>query len=139
MVISEQPMEADVEAGYAAFVPSIAVNKDGVVAVSWYDRRGLPQSQRVPLEVTTGPYAGMNVTHRVTDGWNVRLRVSLDGGATWLPSVQLNEQPSRGEVEIGHTAGLAAAADGRFHATWIDSRTGTKQLWSAAIEVTREK
>ena len=132
VVISEQPMDADPEAVYATWMPSIAVNKDGVVAVSWYDRRGLPKPRMVPTEVK---FQGRLVPKRVTHGWNVRLRVSLDGGATWLPSVQLSEQPSQRELQVGHTAGLAAAADGRFHATWIDDRTGTTQLWGAAVEV----
>jgi hypothetical protein len=29
----------------------------------------------------------------------------------------------------------AAAADGRFHAARIDERTGTNQLWTAAVDV----
>ena len=131
-------MDADPEAVYATFIPSIAVNKGGVVAVSWYDRRGLPKPRMVPIEVTLDGRV-VSTRKRVTHGWNVRLRVSLDGGAAWLPSVQLNEQPSRRELQVGHTAGLAAAADGRFHATWIDDRTGTTQLWGAAVEVKSER
>lgn len=134
VVISEQPMDADPETVYATFTPSIAVNRDGVIAVSWYDRRGLPKPRMVPTELKMKDRV-VSAFKRVTHGWNVRLRVSLDGGATWLPSVELNEQPSQGRVAIGHTAGLAAAADGRFHATWIDDWTGTGQLWGAAVEV----
>ena len=35
----------------------------------------------------------------------------------------------------GDTAGLAADADGVFHALWIDSRTGVHQMWTATIAV----
>jgi hypothetical protein len=35
----------------------------------------------------------------------------------------------------GDTAGLAASADGTFHALWIDNRTGVQQAWTAAITV----
>jgi hypothetical protein len=39
-ILSEQPAEA--KADYSAYMPTIAVNKDGAVAVTWCDRRGLP-------------------------------------------------------------------------------------------------
>lgn len=129
IVISEQPMEAGSSGEYMTFIPSIAVNRAGVVAVTWYDRRGLPPGQHVPIE------GQPSVFRTEASGWNVRLRASLDGGHTWLPSVQINEQLGPGETDLGHAAGLAASPDGRFHAAWIDNRTGHDQLWTAAIEV----
>jgi len=54
------------------FLPTVAVNKAGVVLVTWYDRR----------ENSDGL------------GWYVRARGSLDGGETWLPSVQVSEKPN---------------------------------------------
>jgi hypothetical protein len=137
VVISEQPMQGGAEGEYITFMPSIAVNNDGAVAVSWYDRRGLQKSKLVPTAFDSrGRVSAFNLE---ANGWNVRLRASLDGGATWLPSVQVNEEPGQGRIEVGHTAGLAAGADGRFHAAWIDNRTGKCQLWTAAIEVKSEK
>jgi hypothetical protein len=38
-------------------------------------------------------------------------------------------------MEYGHTAGLTAAADGRFFPAWIDDRTGRPQLWCAPCTV----
>jgi hypothetical protein len=35
----------------------------------------------------------------------------------------------------GHTAGLAAAADGVFHPLWVDNRTGRPQMWTATVSV----
>jgi hypothetical protein len=35
----------------------------------------------------------------------------------------------------GHSAGLAADANGVFHALWIDNRTGRAQMWTAPITV----
>jgi hypothetical protein len=100
-------------------MPSIAVNKEGVVAVSWYDRRGLA--------------AG-------TSGYNVRMRTSLDGGASWLPSAQPNEKSCQSSVgSLGDTAGLAADADGSFHPVWIDNQTGTRQVWTATVKVERNE
>jgi hypothetical protein len=42
----------------------------------------------------------------------------------------------RGNVEDArYWTGLAAAADGRFHAAWIGDSTGRRQVWTAAVEV----
>lgn len=104
-------------------MPALAVNKDGVVAVSWYDRRGLPDvmGERAP---NYGP------------GCNVRIRLSLDGGNTWQPSVQVNDKPIRASVwELRDTADLTADAAGVFHAHWIDDQTDVLQVWTAAVEV----
>jgi hypothetical protein len=133
--------------------PLVAVNRNGVVAVSWYDRRDHPD----------------NI------GWDVRFSVSLDGGESWAASTKVSEfgyradgraeYPvivlSRGggnpisknasgsmselgfeyfEVDYsrqtgGDTAGLTADASGTFHPVWVDNRTGVAQLWTAAIAV----
>ncbi len=131
--------------------PVVAVNKDGVVGVLWYDRR------------------------ETTDfGWYARFSVSLDGGATWTPSVRVSERPHAhplsetvpvetfacgvsgnrcfeprptGDINLrvhlaqkpyndaGETTGLAADATGVFHALWVDNRTGVAQVWTAPISV----
>ena len=52
--------------------PVVAVNKDGVVAVAWYDRRDFED----------------NIS------WNIRMRASLDGGETWTPSVKVTDKGS---------------------------------------------
>jgi hypothetical protein len=125
VVISEQSMEASPDEVYMSYLPGIAVNKDGIVAVSWYDRRGLSPAKNWEA-----------------DGWNVRLRVSVDGGATWLPSVQINERPGRGSAgSVGNTTGLVATADGRFHAAWIgkgNAEESSNEVWSAVVEVKSE-
>jgi len=117
------------------FMPEIAVNKDGVVGVTWYDRRDHPDNL----------------------GWDVRFTASVDGGATFLPSVKVSErgtsfpagtsrEPSgwgsqidagRGSFTFmgGDTAGLAADAAGEFHAVWVDNHTGVPQVWTAAIKL----
>jgi hypothetical protein len=130
IVLSEQSMTGDGQPGeYMSFKPSIAVNRSGAIAVSWYDRRGLAPPGRQPVPDHKYSFK------LLTEGWNVRVRVSQDGGATWLPSVQVNEKPGRGLADVGHSAGITASADGRFHPVWIDNRNGTKQLWTAAITV----
>ncbi|PYR73276.1 MAG: hypothetical protein DMF86_20965 [Acidobacteria bacterium] len=54
-------------------LPAVAVNNAGVVAVTWLDRR--------------------DAADRLA--WQARIRVSLDGGETFLPSVMVSEAPAR--------------------------------------------
>lgn len=115
-LLSEQPETKANGKSFDALIPTIAVNKAGVVAVLWYDRRGQPPG---------------------SNRWNARLRASLDGGETWLPSVQINEVTSEkvGLASLGHTVGLIADANDAFHSLWIDNRTGIRQVWTATVTV----
>jgi hypothetical protein len=125
-------------------MPTVVVNKDGVVGILWYDHRG----------------------DSTDAGWTVRFRASTDGGLTFGPSVQVSEVTSkpgwsekhsifsawtratsgeRGGIDVsigsnfefsgGDTGGLAADASGVFHSLWTDSRSGAVQLWTAPITV----
>jgi hypothetical protein len=122
----------------------VAVNKDGVVAVMWFDRRDHPDNL----------------------GYTVRVRASFDGGDTFTPSTPVSEpyDPSRtnpmplgetsggwgstgGPVTLGvhafnysagHTVGFAADAGGDFHALWVGNSTKVPQLWTAPISVKGE-
>ena len=122
------------------FMPNVAVNRDGVVGVAWYDRRDRAD----------------NI------GWDVRFAASLDGGVTFLPSVRVSAEGMRFGTDDawiiearatttpapaldlslntftflgGDTAGLVADASGVFHAVWIDNSTGLPQVWTAPITV----
>ncbi len=117
--LSEQPETDDPSQDYIAYIPCIAVNKAGVIAVTWYDRRGLPGVE----------------SDGSRKGWNLRMRVSLDGGATWPPSVLVTSQGSNGKLTGWHTAGLSADAAGDFHPAWIDDRSGKPQLWTTRVTV----
>jgi hypothetical protein len=145
----DQPFDAlDPSRGPDDFMPVVAVNRDGVVGVMWYDRRDSKDNL----------------------GWNVRFRASLDGGETFLPSVKISEAPAvfnentkwpsfywnavtgGGSVQPGGPltldlqitgqlfnggdyAGMMADAEGVFHPIWADNRTGVHQLWTSAIAV----
>lgn len=119
--LSEQPdtVNDDPKRDYVAYIPCVTVSKDGTVAVTWYDRRGLPPPS----------------SDDAMKGWNLRMRVSLDGGSTWPPSVAITSKASSGKLTGWHTAGLAADAAGRFHPAWIDDRTGVPRLWTASVTV----
>ncbi len=70
------------------------------MAVSWYDRRGLKHLD----------YDEKANAYRPDKGWNVRTRVSFDGGNTWTASKLVNTLPSTKELSTWHTAGLVADA-----------------------------
>jgi hypothetical protein len=128
------------------FMPAVAVNRDGTVAVMWYDRRDHPDNL----------------------GWDVRMSASMDGGKTFLPPVKVSEKgmgfgpdarwtalraavtksrdtasaPLILDVSLntftylgGDTNGLVADAAGVFHPVWVDNRNGVPQIWTAPVRV----
>jgi hypothetical protein len=126
--------------GGPAFRPDLAVNTNGILGISFYDRRASE--------------SGL--------GWRARFAASRDGGVTVGPSIPTSEAPYRyawnGGLVVegesgrgrrheataylhafnesgGHTAGLTADATGTFYPFWVDNRTGTPQMWTAPVEV----
>jgi photosystem II stability/assembly factor-like uncharacterized protein len=109
-----------------SFTPSIAVNKDGVIGVSWYEIHD-------------------------KNCFDVYFTASLDGGKTFLPEVKVSSATScpdtpqnKGVFDPGMTfgaggdySGLAATSDGIFHVVWSDSRTGIYQLRTATVSLKR--
>lgn len=120
----------------------LAVNRYGVVGVAWYSRAESKDDL----------------------GWVVRFRASLDGGNTWVPSMQVSDavntftvprnwsndfqvQVWGDTIEIiagyhayqfftgGDYSGMDADADGVFHAIWSDDRTGVSQMWTSQVRV----
>ena len=124
------------------YQPSIAVNKDGIVAVTWFD------------------------TRNATDQWRYDqyMAISTDGGETFQPSVRLSSDSSvpdgdgnqalipsaismQGRLLLSFTSaysrwpnggdymGLVADKEGDFQSFWADSRTGTFQAMTSRIQV----
>jgi hypothetical protein len=120
----------------------IAVNPDGVLGVYWYDTEGFPSRDRFDISFTA----------------------SVDGGETFLPKTRVSSATSnpfgsgnlrpgpfvrtdRGLVTAsfvsgmsrwpngGDYIGMTADTDGIFHPFWTDGRSGTYQLYTAAIRV----
>jgi hypothetical protein len=118
MISDRYDNEQEKRSRHHASLPCIAVNRDGVVAVSWHDE----------------------ILHEGKLASHVRFRASLDGGTTWLPSVRVtgadsSRAPGAAESWLGDTAGLAADASGVFHPLWIDNRTGMRQVFTATVVV----
>jgi hypothetical protein len=122
--------------------PVVAVNRDGVVGVTWYDTRDSSDGSQFHEYFTA----------------------SLDGGRTFLAPVRISSAPStpRGAGNMnfgvlggrhketsyiqlvsaasrwrggGDYMGLAADKDGTFHLFWADARSGTFQIYSASVSV----
>ncbi|MEP7013159.1 MAG: sialidase family protein [Acidobacteriota bacterium] len=107
---------------------ALAVNGEGVVGVSWNDRRADP-----------------------TDGcYQLYFAASGDGGATFPAEQRVEEKstcplaagsdPVASEYRFkngGDTQGLVGLPNGGFHLAWIHGGAGEMQLWSSVLTVDR--
>ncbi|HEX9303294.1 MAG TPA: sialidase family protein [Thermoanaerobaculia bacterium] len=136
------PLDAGAPAASRQFQPVVAVNKDGVVAVSWFDTRDSSDGKQ----------------------YHEYFTASLDGGRTFLPSVRISSALSNPKgpgnsvlkptvyrykqttyltavsaatrwASGGDYMGLTADKDGVFHPFWADSRSGTFQIYTARVQV----
>jgi hypothetical protein len=94
--------------------PAVAVGSDGVVAISWNDRRDDPEDD------CCRPYVAM----------------SFDGGRTFGVEQQVTTRPTcpgAGSrwMNGGETRGLAALPDGSFRIVWTSGKAGDLRLWTA--------
>jgi uncharacterized protein YodC (DUF2158 family) len=136
----------DVPTTRAPATPSVAVNPEGIVAVTWLDRRDDPKGLC----------------------WRLYGAISIDGGEHFLKEERLSERPTcvsvpgnwrllslpsvetwaadgrpairvftEGEVvqlkQGGDTQGLQADSEGVFHAAWINGESGVLQLWHTSF------
>lgn len=150
--VSDAPLRAD--GGPDMFLPQIAVNRAGVVGATWYDRREDPAGKNHRLRFSASLDGGDTwlasvpvSTHPFVFAHEAEYRAmsaALGGGRrrTGKPTdtfaVDVFTGPrlyEAGNNGNGDYAGIAAGADGRFHAFWIDNRTGVAQLYTAAIGV----
>lgn len=120
------PVRADGADGDVLFrrTASIAVNGDGVVGVTWYERRreGARECQHLYFTAST-------------DGGKTFLPAARVSNAASCPDTPQNGGSAKRWPAGGDYSGLAAAADGSFHALWSDSRDGIYQLRAARVTV----
>ena len=120
------PKTLPVDASGQRAIASIAINRDGIVGVSWHDR-------------------GPDLSSKC---WAVFAAFSGDGGETFTDAHKVSTKPScpvAGDNGYaaenwnfgGDYSGLAAAADGTFHLLWPDSRGERYELRTAQVRVTR--
>lgn len=105
----------------------VAVNRNGVVGVAWYDARNDPRGYRGTFRCQ-----------------HIFFTASADGGRTFLPDVRVssaencpdtlgNGEAGRRWVAGGDYFGLATTSDGAFRLLWTDSRDGRYQLRTATV------
>jgi hypothetical protein len=140
--------------GPDAFLPTIAVNSAGVVGVTWYDRREdfANRSDRLRFSASVDGGESWSPSVPVSERANVvdrspRYPAAARGSGggtrradrrtnTFTTTVRLGPRLHTGWNDVhGDYAAIAAGADGRFHAFWIDNRTGVAQFYSAAVSV----
>lgn len=101
------------------FMPTVSVGPDGVVDVSWYDRRDDPENHLFDLY-----YA-----------------YSTDGGATWSNDLRITDVSSD-EQHSHHQNGMIFLGDyrdsdstvGEAHLVWVDTRNGKADVFVATVE-----
>lgn len=142
--------ERDVDARPAqhanAFRPVIAVNRQGVVGISWLDTRDSPTGRTYREFFTASLDGGESFQTPVAVS---SVSSSLDEAANYAfhPTIDSPRRAADGSIEFsfdttlgrapdgGDFMGLTADASGTFHPFWIDTRTGTFQVWTAAVHI----
>jgi hypothetical protein len=136
------PVDGSVPKETIQFQTVVAVNKEGVVGVTWYDTRGSRDGSQ----------------------FDEYFAASVDGGRSFLPSVRVSTASSgfrgpgnmrmdpfvfdyKDEIHLslisavsrwpsgGDYLGLAADKDGVFHPLWADARSGAFQAYTADVSV----
>jgi len=123
--------------------PMIAVNRDGVVAITWFDTRESMSQDRYREYIAVSMDGGVNFSspRAVSSSasfprgvGNVRFTpFDIDSSATALGlrfGSAFQRWPNGGDY-----MGLAADVAGVFHPFWADARTGTFQLWTASVRL----
>ena len=114
--------------------PMVAVNGDGVVVVTWPDLARDSDDQCFQL-MGAASLDGGKLFFAPTP---VSAEVSCPNTpANSVIVKDYNRSVSARWPSGGDYHGLAAAADGSFHALWADSRSGAFELWTSRIVITR--
>jgi hypothetical protein len=155
VIINDNPLPANPQEGPDHTCPAVAVNKEGVVGVLWYDRRDDGFSKE---SIFSGLRRTTESLIEHDNRWQIYFSASLDGGESFLPNVKVstalfsNNAPGnwvpmarRDKLSFylpqniypgaGKAGCFAASSDGQFRALWVDSRTGVSQIWTVPIEV----
>lgn len=118
-----QPLRVNDDAlrnGAEQFQPQMAVAPDGVISISFFDTRLDPSHRLIDVFLAQSTDHGMTFQKNVrvtTQSWNPAVDAPVDG---------------YGSQFIGDYQGLAA--DNHFaHPFWNDTRTGSQEIFTAAV------
>jgi len=129
-----------------AFRPAIAVNRAGVVGISWLDTRDSATGRTYREYFTASLDGGETFLPPVVVS---SAESSLDAVANYAvhPTIDSPRAASDGNIEFsfmstlgrfpdgGDYMGLTEDGIGTFHPFWVDTRTGSDQVWTAAVRV----
>jgi hypothetical protein len=127
--------------------PAIAVNRDGIVGVTWNDRRDDPKADCFRVYFTASLDGGDTFLPNVTP---TRKWTCANDAVNWVPVASSAQYPRDGkwpaELSVGviagrfttggDTQGLDAGGDGVFHSAWINGEQGPMHLWHTTYRVT---
>ncbi|HZT01040.1 MAG TPA: sialidase family protein [Steroidobacteraceae bacterium] len=127
-----------------ANTPGIAVSADGVLGVSWYDRRNDPKndcfqeyfSASVDGGLTFLPNRVVHAAATCTNqrgNWQPNATQSVDDDGNVF-SVTL-ATPGLRFANAGETHGIAAVGSGGFELAWINGESGVMQLAATRVDV----
>ena len=107
--------------------PAIAVNDEGVVGITWNDRRADESGRcfQVSFAASADGAASFSANQRVSE--DRTCPIGKDAG-----------DPVESEFRFkngGDTQGLVGLPGGGFHIAWINGASGKMQLWSTAVSV----
>ena len=145
--IPARQLDPNVPEWVSQYQPAIAINRDGVVGVSWFDTRNSADHDKKQYDeyfaasvdggetfsapvrvssVTSSPFGKGNVTMQA-DSWSYK-------GETRISFISaVSRWPAGGDY-----MGLATDREGIFHPFWADARTGTFQIQTAQIAVSKK-
>jgi hypothetical protein len=123
--------------------PAIAVNDEGVVGISWNDRRGDPSDRCYQLSFAASADGGASFSPnlKVDDRFTCPIGRSpgpkAAGGLKADPSVDPIDSEYRFK-NGGDTQGIVGLPNGGFHLAWINGGSGEMQLWSTVVVVDKD-
>ena len=136
------PVDPGVPKSVYQYQPVVAVNRNGVVGVSWFDTRdakdGLQYHQYFSASVDGGktflPPAKVSSAISTPKGAGNMVFGGFAGTHKKTSYISLVSAASRWQSG-GDYMGLAADKNGVFHPFWADSRSGTFQIYTADVSV----
>jgi hypothetical protein len=133
--------------GPDAFFPQVTVNRNGVVGITWYDRREDSENLAFRQRFTASLDGGESVVPSIAvstaaheyarggarEGYFGLASGVRSKGSTWLAVVTGGAY--RTYDQVGDYGGMMVGPDGVFHPVWVDNRDGVPHLYTAAVSV----
>jgi hypothetical protein len=119
-----------------------AVNKDGVVGISWFDTRANSDGSVFDKYFATSIDGGQSFLPAVRVS-TVSIHPHVPGNLVVMPSMSRKKDTvylafDRGGARLetgGDYMGLTTDTNGAFHLLWPDTRTGAYRLYTSAVRV----